>query len=316
VVTDSLDRELAAAAQALREFEAARRRRWALEDPIKRRRAEWEQLRSRLAVEEQDVARLETLSLTSVLAQVTGRRGDGLARERAEVEALQYRVAEAQSRLDAVIAEHAAARGKERMLAAAVRTFDAALVHKEQQLTGSADPRGRRLLNLAEEDGRIRADLVETDEALSAATEALAALADAQELLGSAAKWSRYDVATGGDIISGAIKHSRLDRAALAADRADRCLAGLRRELADVGGAVSSARLPEVDGLTRFADIWLDNIFSDFSVHNRIGMSQQEVSRVRLQVAGLRTALTERQRRLRKRSAAIAGQRQDLLTDL
>jgi hypothetical protein len=64
------------------------------------------------------------------------------------------------------------------------------------------------------------------------------------------------------------MKHSRLDEAAQAAAYADRCLAVLRTELADVPGLSLTAPQLAVDGLTRFVDVWFDNIFTDLAVRD------------------------------------------------
>jgi hypothetical protein len=43
----------------------------------------------------------------------------------------------------------------------------------------------------------------------------------------------------------------------------------LRTELADVDGMALTAPQLAVDGLTRFVDIWFDNIFTDLAVRDR-----------------------------------------------
>jgi len=69
-------------------------------------------------------------------------------------------------------------------------------------------------------------------------------------------------------VISSSFKHDRLDQAARPAAYADRCLAVLRTELADVGIVRPVGRIG-VDGGTRFLDVWFDNIFTDLAVRDR-----------------------------------------------
>jgi hypothetical protein len=73
--------------------------------------------------------------------------------------------------------------------------------------------------------------------------------------------------------ISSTFKHNRLDQAAEAAAQADRCLAVLRTELADVG-ETAATRYVSVEGLTRFVDVWFDNIFTDLAVRDHIKQAQ------------------------------------------
>ncbi len=129
----------------------------------------------------------------------------------------------------------------------------------------------------------------------------------------SAGSWSAYDTFFGGGLISSAVKHSRLDDAAQAAAHADRCLAVLRTELADVPDGPLTAEL-EVSGLTRFVDVWFDNFLTDFAVGRRIKQARQNAARSMQFVAGLRGALDERDDYAWARLAEIATERHTLLT--
>jgi hypothetical protein len=133
-------------------------------------------------------------------------------------------------------------------------------------------------------------------------------------LLSSAANWSTYDTFLGGGMIGSAIKHSRLDEAAQAAARADACLLTLRTELADVAGIEATAPRLTTDGLTRFVDIWFDNIFTDLAVRERISQAQQSVEQSSYIVAQLNRRLAEREATDRDRLEAIETERRALLT--
>jgi hypothetical protein len=115
-------------------------------------------------------------------------------------------------------------------------------------------------------------------------------------------------------VIGSAIKHSRLDEAANAAARADACLLALRTELADVPGVELTAPRLATDGLTRFVDIWFDNIFTDLAVHERIRQAQRSVDHSSHLVAEVHRRLAEHEVRDRQRLAAIETERRELLT--
>jgi hypothetical protein len=312
-VPDDIEETLAAAARAVREYEVTTR----YCDDLSRRQdevtEELARLRARYEDEQQDAERLEGLSLTRVLASLRGARDDALARERAEADAARYRVAEAEARLDAVRRELAAARQRQEQLARAPDTYAAVLELKEQQVSQSSDPRGRRLLTLADERGRLRAEMTEITQAQQAADSASQALSRVQKRLSSASAWSTYDV-FGGGVIASAVKHSRLDDAADAAARADQCLAVLRTELADVGSLALTAPQLAVGAGTRFVDVWFDNIFSDLAVAGRISQARQNADQSMQLVREVRSRLTERAAQAQDRLAAIEAERRDLLT--
>jgi hypothetical protein len=310
---DDVEYRVAVAAEARRQHEVTTRRCADLDGRVGELAGELAGLREQLAAEEHDVERLEGLSLGRLLASLRGTRDDALARERAEADIARYRVAEAAQRLAAVQRELAVAREQLDRLAAAPEAYAAALTAKERYLTEGGDPRGLRLLALAEERGRLSAELRELREAQVAADTAAEALATVQDMLDSAGRWSTYDTFFGGGMISSSIKHHRLDEAAAAAGYADQCLAVLRTELADVPDIALGPQL-EVSRLTRFADVWFDNVFTDLAVRGRIRKAQDNLFRCLQLVTHVRRQLQRRDTRTRARLAAIRTERHDILT--
>jgi hypothetical protein len=313
-VDDDIEHRLAAATQALHENQLAARR---IDDVTARIAALSKQidtLTAAVAQEQRDVDKLEGLSLTRVLLSLRGAREDTLARERAEADAARYRLAEAQARLAALNRELESAQVSLARLASAPGVYAEVLREKEAHLQSSSDPRGAQLLGLAEERGRLGAERREVSEALAAADAALRALVAVRDKLGSASSWSTYDTFFGGGMLSSSIKHHRMDEAAQAAAYADRCIAVLRTELADVGGLGVTAPQLAMDGLVRFVDIWFDNIFTDLAVGNRIRQAQENVARAGRLVTDVREGLRQRDEQARSRLSAIDSSRQALLT--
>lgn len=304
-MSSDIERRLASAAEALREYEVTERRVAELRVRIDETIGQVSALRARHASEQQDVTRLEGLSLTRVLASLRGARDDLLARERAEADAAAYRLAEAEARLAALRREQDAAHARLRQLSKAPSAYAAMLDEKEQHLRTSGDPRGARLLQLADERGRLTGELREVAEALAAARTAQDALAEVRRELGSASGWSTYDTFFGGGAFGSAMKHSRLDTAAQAAAHADRCLAVLRTELADVPGPPLTAPRLAVGGLTKFVDVWFDNIFTDLAVRERIKQAQENVDRSSQFVRDVQSGLEQRATHARATLAAI-----------
>jgi hypothetical protein len=312
-VSDDLEQRLAAAAAAVREQELTERRIDELRDRLKSQTAELEQLRGQYDHEADDVRRLEGISLTRVFASLRGSRGDDLARERAEADAAKYRVAEAQARIDALQRECDTAQLRLNQLVGSREIYQAVLDQKEERLRGQDDERGRRLLELADQRGRLAGEEKEVNEAIAAAKLAWQALAQVQDILRSASRWSTYDTFFGGGAVASMIKRGRLDDAADAAARADACLARLRTELADVPSLGPTAPELAMGPLTRFADVWFDNIFTDLAVRDRIQQAQANVFRSIDIVRTVHNRLTQRLSSLRTTRGGLDVERDQLV---
>ncbi|WP_433720495.1 hypothetical protein ACQP2Y_35770 [Actinoplanes sp. CA-051413] len=309
-----MDEDLTRLAADLRERELLASRRAGITAAITRLASDLDALRRRHAIEQRDVDRLENLSLTRLLADLRGSREQALDRERAEAEAAYYRVAQAQDQLDTLRTQLVQIEARLAATSTAPGTYAALLAEKERQLRTSGTGPAGRLTELAEERGRLSAELKELTEAESAARAAAQALTEANELLGSADNWSTADTFLGGGGLASMIKHSRLDDAAARAAEADRRIAVLRAELRDVDLAVPTvAGELGLGGFTRFADVWLDNIFTDLSVRGQIKNGLGQLGQAAQQVGRIRAALAARITENRNRLATLDRERAALL---
>ncbi len=313
-MSDEIEQRLAATARAAREHDLCAHLHTLLSQREQAAAADLAAARQQYAGQEQDVERLEHLSLTRVLAALHGSREDALAREKAEAEAARYRVAQAQQGLDSAHAELAKLEDRQAQLAGAPRAYADALAAKEQYLTHSADPRRPQLLALADERGRLTAELNELRHASYDAGQAVQALEEVQGRLGNAANWSTFDTYLDHGMVANAIKHDRIDQAAQAAREADARLAGLRSDLAGLHGAEPTAPRLEISGGFRFADIFFNNIFTDLAVGQQIRDAQNNVAQSRQQVRDLQDRLEDQVGQVTKRLDAMDAQRQQLLT--
>jgi hypothetical protein len=313
-MSDEIEQRLAAAAQAAREYDLCQRQHGQQCAREKTAAADLDAARQVYAGEEKDVERLEHLSLTRVLASLHGSREDALAREKAEAEAARYNVAHARQRLESARAEVASLEARLAQLAGAPQEYTDALAAKEQFLTHSADPRGSRLLALADERGRLIAELNELYRARDDAEAAVQALAEVQDRLGTAANWSTFDTWVDHGMIANAIKHDRIDQAAQAAAVADQRLAALRTDLSELGGYEPTAPRLEISGGFKFADIFFNNIFTDLAVGRQIRDAQDNVYRSVRQVQALQDRLKDQIGAVTERLDAMGAARQQLLT--
>jgi hypothetical protein len=311
---DDIEQRLAAAAQALRQYDVTGHRCSDLAGREAQIAAELRSLRSQYDAEARDVERLEHMSLSRVFASLKGSRLDALERERAEADAARYRLADVQARLTAVQAEHRAARERLDRLASAPGAYAAILTEKERHLTESGDPRRATLLSLASEWGLLSAEVGEMSAAMRDAEAAQQVLAQVRDTLGSAKNWNTYDAFFGGGMLADIAEHNRLDEAARLAAEADRRVAALRTELADIERAEPVSGPLDISAATRFVDLWFGNIFTDLAVRDRITQAQENVAQSLRLVDQVREQLTTRSAQARARLAAIETQRRELLT--
>jgi hypothetical protein len=118
----------------------------------------------------------------------------------------------------------------------------------------------------------------------------------------------------GGGMVGNAIKHDRMDQAAAAAADADRRLATLRTDLADLAQAEPTAPRLQLSGGLRFADLFFNNIFTDLAVAHQIRDGQDNVARTVQLVDDLRHQLSGQSDAVTGRLAEIERQRTELLT--
>ena len=267
--------------------------------------------REKHRLESQDVARLESFSPTRIWAGLRGSRDADLAREQAEEQAAAYDVSRAQARVHAADAELAAVEGSLATLGDVPARRERALAAKERLLTGAGGADGEELASIATELGSVRSQLTEVREALEAAVVAADRLAHAATMLGKAKDWSTYDTFFDGGVFGDMMKYDRVDQAAALMREADRALRRLSTELADVGmGPVGGV---EVTGMVRAFDVWFDNIFSDWSVRNRITEAARRTDDAAAAVHRVRGRLTARAEALAGSEARLHARREELL---
>ena len=313
-MSDDIEQRLAAAAQAARELEVTRQRSADLQARQDHLGSELAVLQAQYQHEQKDVDRLEHLSLSRVFASMKGSREDALTREQAEANAVRVRVADAQARLEAVRSELQAAQNRLGQLASAPQAYAAMLAEKERHLTESGDPRRATLLSLADERGRLNAELAEMNEAMAAADAARQALSVVEDRLGSASGWNTYDTFFRGGMLATAMEHSRLDDAAAAAAEADRRMAVLRTDLTELDRVAETSPMITLSSATRFVDLWFNNIFTDLAVRDRIQQGQQNVAQSLQMVSAIEGRLKTQSAEVQSRLSQIEAQRRDLLT--
>lgn len=289
----------------------------ALPERIAAAEAEWRRLdaevaaaRRTAAAEREDVDRLSRLSPSRIRAQLFGSLDAELSREQAEAQAAEYalgvaegRAREAASRLAGLRAQLADATAAVAPLAGLLRRREAWIARTDPGLTAELD----RLTN---ERALADAERRQVEEAQAATAAASAALDAALDKLRAAGDWATWDM-LGGGLFTDLMKYGRLDEADALIRAADQQLHRLAAELADVG--IPSVGGLELDSLTSTLDVFFDNIFSDWSVRNRIGETTDRLVAVAGALPALAGQLQARADALRARAGTLELERERLL---
>ena len=131
-----------------------------------------------------------------------------------------------------------------------------------------------------------------------------------EELLSSAANLGAWDL-LGGGVLADCLKHSRLDEAQSCIHALQVQLGRFEQELADV--KLSGGIMLEVGGFLRFADIFVDDIFSGAMVLGRIRDARGQVSSVAQQLHGTMQTLCRLKAESLHRLGALQEERTQLL---
>lgn len=261
--------------------------------------------------EQRDVARLEGLSLTGLFYAILGSKEEQLERERQEALAAELKLREEEQRLTEISQELAQLRREAAALAGCRERYSQLLAEKEAAMTRSGGEAAEKLYALSQRVRALKWEAEQIREAQQAARYADAALARVISELESAEGWGTWDM-LGGGLLATAAKHSSLDDAQRAAHDAQRALDRLRRELQDVNAAHQVASV-SLDGFTRFADYFFDNLITDWIVQNRIRNSLASVRANRDAVADILTHLSRRLAQVEAAAAEAERERQEFI---
>ncbi|MCC5893545.1 hypothetical protein [Exiguobacterium sp.] len=182
---------------------------------------------------------------------------------------------------------------------------------KETDLKQDATVR-EELYRLTDQQVKMNEVLVEYKEAIVAGNAARAAIAKTLKHLDSAKGWSTYDTFFGGGLIATVMKHDAIDASERKMHDLQAALERFSRELADVKGVVSGLHI-ERGSLIQFADYFLDDIFSEWTMHGRINDSLDKVKGLDREITHLIDKMTREVERLERQLEETETKRKQLI---
>jgi len=239
--------------------------------------AEWkrkvQQRLEHLQKEQNDVDRLNNMTLSAFFYHLIGKKEDRLEKEELELMESKAEYDTACQMLTDIQKQRSQAQQQldgQRQYQFWQSDYKVLLGKKENDLL----EKDAELQQMAEDREHLSGELQELNEADREGQYLLDALERAEKALSSAGNWGVYDM-MGGGMISTHIKRSRMDDAQVAIMDAGRRLRRFQKELEDVKMAVNTEL--HLGGLLSFADYFFDNLFVDWMVQDKIRKAETQV---------------------------------------
>lgn len=238
--------------------------------------------------EQADVDRLEGRTLAAFFYNAIGKMEEKLTQERREAYAARAKYDAACRELADVEQDILRVQGELDHLATCRQEYDQAFQAKARALKASGSPAGLQVLQAEETLAQHASQIKELQEAISAGELAQGTIQELLSSLDSAESWGQWDV-FGGGFLADMAKYDHLDDAQAQVERLQSQLRAFQRELADVKIQVDLQFT--MDSFLRFADVFFDNIFTDWAVLDKISHARAQAQQTKGQIDSLLTGL-------------------------
>lgn len=246
-------------------------------EKLNQEEAEWktkvQQRLEHLQKEQNDVDRLNSMTLSAFFYHLIGKKEDRLEKEELELMESKAEYDTASQMLTDIQEQRSRVQQEldgQRKYQFWQSDYKVLWGKKENDLL----EKDAELQQMAEDREHLSGELQELNEADREGQYLLDALERAEKALSSAGNWGVYDM-MGGGMISTHIKRSRMDDAQVAIMDAGRRLRRFQKELEDVKMAVNTEL--HLGGLLSFADYFFDNLFVDWMVQDKIRKAETQV---------------------------------------
>lgn len=226
---------------------------------LEKDKSELYELEVNLKKEYKDVEKLKKLSFASILATVMSNKDEKLEKKQQEYIMAKIKYDEFSSKVELLKENIESIKSRLETLKYCENEYKA-LLNKKLEL----------IKLYGDQDKKVKLSKIE-EEIESAGKDLLRTANLAKDSLNSAKNWGIFDIA-GGDMLSSIAKHNKINEAEAQFRRVSTLINRFNKELGDI----------QFEGLsfsttTIAFDIFFDNIFTDFSVQNKINSSLDNI---------------------------------------
>lgn len=154
--------------------------------------------------------------------------------------------------------------------------------------------------------------IIEIEEAITAAKRVLSTADIAMDHLKSAESWATFDVWSRGGILSHMAKYEHIDDAQNAFYRLTSQVKDFEKELKDINISETYSSIG-IDSTTRAVDFWFDNIFTDMRVRDKIRGDMETIRSLYSSVSRAVNQLETNWSEINKRLKEIENKKNDLI---
>ncbi len=248
-----------------------------------------EQMKQASVKEQADVEKLESKSLKAFLYDVLGKMDEKLSKEREEAYNASVKYESATSELQSLENDIEKTKLELDSLQGCEEQYEKLFEEKKEAIQKSGHWAAEKIIEIQSRIAYLDNQVKELSEALKEGDSCLKMVDFALGKLKSAEDWSTFDL-FGGGVITDMAKYSDIEAAQSQIETLQSQLRRFKTELADV--SIDSEMNIEVDGLLQFADIFFDNIFTDFAVRDKIQESKAQVENTKTQIESVVKLLT------------------------
>jgi len=297
--------------QRLSERDRLARKLKTLDKQIAEHEAVRKQLLNSFTKEQRDVYDLDSFSLVNAWRKLRGTFNEQKTIELEEAARAELKLRQHEAMVDELALER-------RDLHETLETYNGIdtewetfIKEKETHLKQDSTVR-EELYRLTDQQVKTTELVVEYKEAIFAGNSARTAISRTLKHLDSAKGWSTYDTFFGGGLIATAMKHDAIDASERKMHELQSALERFSRELDDVKEVVSGLHI-ERGSFIQFADYFLDDIFSEWTMHGRINDSLDKVKGLDREITKLIEKMTREVERLEQQLEEIETKRQQLI---
>ncbi len=232
--------------------------------------AKLEKLNKTWRKEYEDVEKLEKLSLKSVFTSILGDKEKQLELERQEYLAAFMKFEQYKKTLDILYFEKEVLVGKVESLDVVKAELEQLMEKRKAELIANKTPEGKVILDLEKELRTKFHYRKETLEAFEMGRSTMQHLVELSNHLKKAKDWGRWDMASSKGGVSKMMKHSAIESARRLLPQTQHLLNAFKKELTDVYGRQNYEVNLNMDDLSNFANVFFNNLISDWIVQKKI----------------------------------------------
>lgn len=271
----------------------------------------WLTLKETLQKEEQDVEKLQKLTLSNLIHTIMNNKVEKIDKEKQEALTAKLKCDSAYIQLEECRHTIERLEEKRKTLHDAEQAYQKVLDEKQTFISEYMPDKRDKMKNMMDEAATLSSQLKEVDEAVQAGHMALSEVRGAVNALQSAKNWGTWDM-LGGGLIATVAKHGRMEEAQSCIYRMQNNIRRFSRELQDIDMYMAESDL-DIGSFLKFADYFFDGFFVDWAVQSKINNALDHVMDIQSRIEGIQRNLRDKHKDLTKKVETLESKIKDLI---